>query len=156
MNYDLNIVLSEGAEQLREVVVYTGKQSKKNNPAIDILKKIWAKKRKNGVYKYKSYEYEKYEKVEFDLNTIDSGLIKSKLFRGLEFMFENLDTSRITGKTYLPIFLNEVSSKVYGDNRLELQKEEVLGNKSAGFGGNQAVTAFVEDLYTDYDVYETT
>ena len=154
VNYGLELVLTESTEQLDEVVVYTGKQSKKNNPAIDILRKIWAKKRENGVRKFKSYQYDKYEKVEFDLNTIDSALIKSKLFRGLEFMFADLDTSRITGKTYLPMFLNEVFSKVYGDNRLELEKEDVLGNKNSGFGGNQAITAFVEDLYSDYDIYD--
>jgi len=154
VTYDLKVILPESAEQLGEVVVYTGKQSKKNNPAIDILKKIWVKKRENGVRKFKSYQYDKYEKVEFDLNTIDSALIKSRFFKGLEFMFEGLDTSHITGKTYLPMFLNEVASKVYGDNTLELEKEDVLGNKSSGFGGNQAITAFVEDLYSDYNIYD--
>lgn len=154
VNYGLEIVLNESMEQLKEVIVYTGKQSKKDNPAIDILRKIWAKKRENGVRKFKQYKYDKYEKVEFDLNTIDSALIQSKLFRGLEFMFEDLDTSRITGKTYLPFFLNETFSKVYGDNILDREKEDVLGNKSSGFEGNQAITAFVEDLYSDYDIYD--
>ena len=154
VNYGMEIVMVESTEQLDEVVVYTGKQSKKNNPAIDILRKIWAKKRENGVRKFKSYEFDKYEKVEFDLNTIDSALIKSRVFRGLEFIFDDLDTSRVTGKTYLPIFLNEVFSKTYGDNNLGLEKEDVLGNKNSGFGGNQAITAFVEDLYSDYNVYD--
>ncbi len=153
VTYGMEIVLTESTEQLQEVVVYTGKQSKKNNPAIDILRKIWAKKRENGVRKFKQYQYDKYEKIEFDLNTIDSALIKSKLFKGLEFMFEDLDTSRITGKTYLPIFLNETFSKVYGDNIMDKEKEDVLGNKNSGFSGNQAITAFVEDLYSDYDIY---
>lgn len=154
VNYALEIILQETAQQLNEVVVYTGKQSKKDNPAIAILKKIWAKKRENGVRKFKSYQYDKYEKVEFDLNTIDSNLIKSRMFKGLEFMFQGLDTSRITGKTYLPLFLNEVFSKVSGDNTYNLEKEDVLGNKSSGFGGNQAITAFVEDLYSDYNIYD--
>ncbi|RDY58829.1 DUF5686 and carboxypeptidase-like regulatory domain-containing protein [Flagellimonas nanhaiensis] len=153
VNYDLEIVLNETAEQLKEVVVYTGKQSKKDNPAIEILKKIWAKKRENGVRKFKQYQYDKYEKIEFDLNTIDSAMIKSKLFKGLEFMFDNLDTSRVTGKTYLPFFLNESFSRVYGDNQFQREKEDVLGNKNSGFEGNQAITAFVEDLYSDYDIY---
>ena len=79
-------MLLEG-EQLDEVVVYVGKQSKKNNPAIDILKKIWAKKRINGLRMFKQYQYDKYEKIEFDLNTIDSALMKSKMFKGMEFVF---------------------------------------------------------------------
>ncbi len=153
VNYNMEFVLIEGSEQLDEVVVYTGKQSKKNNPAIDILRKIWAKKRVNGLKKFKQYTYDKYEKIEFDLNTIDSALIKSKIFRGLEFVFDDLDTSRITGKTYLPVFLNETFSKVYGDNLLDQEKEDIIGVNNSGYSGNQAITAFIEDLYSDYDIY---
>jgi len=153
VTYNLEITLLEG-EQLDEVVVYVGKRSKKNNPAVDILKKIWAKKRINGVRKFQQYQYDKYEKIEFDLNTIDSALMKSKVFKGLEFVFADLDTSRITGKTYLPIFLNESFSKIYGDNTLNEEREDVLGTKNSGFTNNQAIVAFVEDLYSDYDVYE--
>ncbi len=153
VTYNLEISLQEG-EQLKEVIVYTGKQSKKNNPAIDILRKIWARKRSNGVKQFRQYEYDKYEKIEFDLNTIDSSLIKSRLFRGLEFMFEEIDTSRITGKTYLPIFINEAFSKVYGDNLLNKEKEELLGNKNSGFSNNQSLVGFVQDLYASYDIYD--
>ncbi len=153
VNYNLVVTLLEGG-QLDEVVIYGGKRSKKDNPAIDILRKIWAKKRINGLRKFKQYQYDKYEKLEFDLNTIDSALMKSKIFKGLEFVFADLDTSRITGKTYLPIFLNEAFSKVYGDNEIKAEREDILGNKNSGFSNNQAIIAFVEDLYSDYDVYE--
>ncbi len=153
VNYEMRITLLEATQQLNEVVLIAGKQSKKNNPAIDILRKIWAKKRENGVRQFDQYAFDKYEKVEFDLNTIDSALIKSKVFRGLEFVFQDLDTSRITGKTYLPIFLNETFSKVHGDNVLNEEKEEVLGTKNSGFDNNQAIIAFVKDLYQNYDIY---
>lgn len=153
VTYNMNIVLAESSEQLDEVVVYFGKTDKKNNPAIDILKKIWAKKRKNGVHMFKQYQYDKYEKVEFDLNTIDSALMKSRVFKGLEFVFNDLDTSRITGKTYLPIFLNETFAKVYGNNETAVVKEDVLGSKNSGFNNNQAIIAFIADLYSDYDIY---
>jgi hypothetical protein len=154
VNYDMKITLIETTEQLNEVVVISGKQSKKNNPAVEILKKIWAKKRINGLRKFDQYKYDKYEKVEFDLNTIDSALMKRKIFKGMEFIFQDLDTSRITGKTYLPIFLNETFSEVYGDNVLSAEKEKILGNKNSGFDNNQAIIGFVADLYQEYDIYD--
>ena len=154
VSYDLAITLLEAIEQLNEVVLIGGKQSKTNNPAVDILRKIWSKKRENGVRQFDQYAFDKYEKVEFDLNTIDSALMKSKVFKGLEFVFQDLDTSRITGKTYLPIFLNETFSKVYGDNVLGEEKEEILGIKNSGFDNNQAIIAFVKDLYQSYDIYD--
>lgn len=154
INYDLKFVLIEAASALDEVVIISGKQSKKNNPAIDILRKIWENKRRNGLRQYDQYEYEKYEKVEFDLNTIDSSVVKSKLFKGMEFVFEQVDTSRVTGKTYLPMFINEASSEVYGDNTIKEEREVLKGNKNSGFSNNQVIIDFIDDLYSEYDIYE--
>jgi len=156
VNYDLKFVLKEEAASLKEVVIVTGKQSKKasENPAIRILKKIWERKRQNGLKQFKQYEYDQYEKVEFDLNTIDSALIKSKLFKGMEFVFEEVDTSSVTGKTYLPIFLNESVKKIYGDNQRNEKREDLIGNKNSGFSDNQVIIDFIDDLYSEYDVYD--
>ncbi len=155
VNYNLKFILKEGASQLNEVVIITGKQSKKEseNPAIAILKKIWERKRQNGLRQFDQYQYTKYEKLEFDLNTIDSSLIKSKLFKGMEFVFNQVDTSKVTGKTYLPIFINEASSVVYGDNIINKEKEDLKGNKNSGFSNNQIIIDFVGDLYSDFDIY---
>lgn len=153
VNYNFKIQLSE-AETLNEVVVFAGKTSKKNNPALDILRKIWERKRKNGLYLFDQYQMEKYEKVEFDMNTIDSAFMKNKIFKGMEFIFNQIDTSRITGKTYLPIFINEALYDVYGDNKIKKQKENIKANKTSGFNGNQQILSFVKDLYSDYNIYD--
>jgi hypothetical protein len=152
INYDFKIQLNE-QESLKEVVVYTGKTSKKNNPALDILRKIWEKKRKNGLYLFNQYQMEKYEKVEFDINSIDSAYRKQKIFKGMEFIFDHVDTSKITGKTYLPIFVNEALVDVYGDNKLKKIKEITKANKTSGFDGNQQILSFIKDLYSDYNIY---
>ncbi|MEM7187210.1 MAG: DUF5686 family protein, partial [Bacteroidota bacterium] len=152
--YQLTVTLKEEAANLEEVVIYSGKTSKKDNPAITILRKIWENRRENGVKKFDQYSYDKYEKLEFDINTIDSSLIKSKIFKGMEFVWEQIDTSNITGNSYLPIFINEAYSKVYGDNLLNKEKEILEGNKNSGFENNQTLIAFVKDLYKEYDVYD--
>jgi len=152
--YKMEIILEEEASALAEVVIYQGKTSKKNNPAIDILRKIWENKRENGIYQFDSYQYKKYEKQEFDLNTIDSALINSRIFKGMEFIFDQTDTSSVTGKTYLPIFINEAVYRVYGDNVESKEKEVLLGNKNSGFSDNQTLIAFIKDLYKEYDVYD--
>ncbi|MBF0693911.1 MAG: carboxypeptidase-like regulatory domain-containing protein [Flavobacterium sp.] len=152
VTYELKIVLKE-AEALQEVVIFAGKTSKKNNPAIDILRKIWARKRSNGLNMFDQYQMEKYEKVEFDMNTIDSAFMKKKIFRGMEFIFDQVDTSSVTGKTYLPIFINESISDVYGDNKIKKTKEVLKANKNSGFESNQQILSFIKDLYSDYDIY---
>lgn len=153
LNKNLVIKLTEGTT-LKEVVVYTGKTSKKDNPALDILRKIWERKRKNGLHMFKQYQYDKYEKVEFDMNTLDSAFMNSKIFKGMEFIFDNVDTSRITGKTYLPIFINESVSEVYGDNVAKKNKEILKATKNSGFGNGDGVNTFIKDLYATYDIYD--
>jgi len=152
--YELVVTLKEEASSLDEVFIYSGKTSKKDNPAITILKKIWENRRENGLKKFKQYSYDKYEKLEFDINTIDSSLIKSKVFKGMEFVWDQIDTSNVTGNSYLPIFINEAISKVYGDNLLKQEKEILEGNKNSGFENNQTLIAFVKDLYKEYNVYD--
>jgi len=152
VNYNFKVQLNP-VEELKEVVIYAGKTSKKNNPALDILRKIWERKRKNGLYQFDQYQMEKYEKVEFDMNTIDSAFMKSKIFKGMEFVFKHVDTSRVTGKTYLPIFINESLSDVYGSNKLKKVKEKLKANKNSGFSDNQQILSFVKDLYSDYNIY---
>ena len=153
VTYDMKILM-KSENILSEVVVFSGKTSKKNNPAIDILRKIWERRRKNGLKMFNQYQYDKYEKVEFDLNTIDSAFMKKKIFKGMEFVFDKIDTSNVTGKTYLPIFINEAISKVYGDNKMGKTKEVLIANKNSGLGNGDGVNTFIKDLYNDYDVYD--
>lgn len=152
VTYDMKISLGS-SQVLKEVQVYGGKTSKKNNPAIDILRKIWERRRKNGLYMFDQYQYDKYEKVEFDMNSIDSAMMESKVFKGMEFIFKYVDTSNVTGKTYLPIFINESLGEVYGDNTTNSKKEITKANKNSGFSNNQQIIAFIKDLYADYDIY---
>ena len=153
-NFDITITLKESAAQLDAVEIYSGKIKKKGNPAIALLKKIWKHKRKNGIYLFDQYQNNKYEKIEFDLNNIDEKLKNSKIFKGLEFMFDQVDSSNITGKPYLPIFINEAVYKVYGQNKAPKHfKEELVANKNSGFQNNQSLIAFVKQLYANYNVY---
>ena len=152
-DFNLTITLEESASQLQEVFIYSGKVKKKGNPAIAILKKVWEKKRQNGIYLFDQYEFEKYEKLEFDINNIDSTVVNSKLFDNIEFIFDGVDTSRVTGKAFLPIFINESVYKTYGDNTKNRVRDDIVANINSGFSSNQNLIAFIKDLYVEYDIY---
>jgi hypothetical protein len=155
VNTDLRIVLQEGRDELKEVTIYSGRIKRKNNPAIDILKKIWSQKRKNGLNMYDRYEFDRYEKIEFDLNNIDEKLMDRKIFDGMEMVFDQIDTSKITGKVYLPIFINESLYKTYGKNIYPRKKNSIMeANKNSGYSDNQALISFLKQLYVDFDIYD--
>lgn len=153
VNYNMKITFG-GANALEEVKIFAGKTSKKKNPALDILRKIWERKRKNGLNMFNQYQYDKYEKIEFDLNSIDSAFKAAKIFKGMEFIWDRIDTSKVTGKAFLPIFINENLSEVYGDNVNNKKKEVLKASKNSGLGNGDGVTVFIKDLYAEYDIYK--
>jgi hypothetical protein len=115
------------------------------------LKKNLGKKKKEWSKMFKQYQYDKYEKVEFDMNTIDSAMMKSKLFKGMEFVFKNVDTSKVTGKTYLYLLMNPFQS--LWDNTIKKSKEILKPTKILDCNGD-GVNTFVKDLYNDFDIYD--
>lgn len=72
----------------------------------------------------------------------------------MEFVFKQIDTSNVTGKTYLPIFINEAISEVYGDNVSGKTKEVLKANKNSGLGNGDGVNTFIKDLYNDINIYD--
>jgi hypothetical protein len=156
--YELVIFLQPTTEQLSEVIVKTKMKkfkNKKENPAYRIMKEVWSRKRKSGLKVFDNYQYEEYEKIQADLNNIDSNFIKKKIFRKLEFVFDNIDTSSVTGKSFLPIFINESLTKIVGQNEPHSRiKKELIANKTSGFQDNEVVASTAKNLYREYDVYE--
>jgi hypothetical protein len=156
--YELVIFLQPTTQQLSEVIVKTKMKkfkNKKENPAYRIMKEVWSRKRKSGLKVFENYQYEEYEKIQADLNNIDSNFIKKKIFRKLEFVFDNIDTSSVTGKSFLPIFINESLTKVVGQNEPQSRiKKELIANKTSGFQDNEVVASTAKNLYREYDIYE--
>lgn len=130
-------------------------KKKKENPAYAILQKVWENRKKNGLKTVPQYEYEEYEKLEFDLNNIDSTLTQNRIFKDFEFIFEKIDTSDVTGKSYLPLFLNESIYNVYGRNVPDRKlRKDLTANKNSGFDDNEIVIQSIKNLYKDYDIYD--
>jgi hypothetical protein len=64
----------------------------------------------------------KYEKIESDYEH-NRQCFLNKLFRGMEFIF--IMSTRLVTETYLPIFINETLSDIYGiNNSKEKDKSE--------------------------------
>ena len=155
-NQYFKFVLKESADQLQTVTIVTGRVPKKGNPAIALLEKVWARKKSNGLRMFPNYQYEKYEKIQFDLNNIDSSFTEQKIFKGMEFVFNQIDTSKVSGKNFLPVYINESVYNVYGKNEGSKAsvREDLVANKNSGIGAGEGVTTYIKDLYVDYDIYD--
>jgi len=146
--------------RLDEVVISVKeKYRNKNNPAVELIKKVVKNKNNNRKEHLNYYQYDKHKKVEFDLSNITESFRKKKIFKDLQFIFQYVDTAKINGKPYLPVFLEETLSTEYYRKNPEDRKEIIKAHKMTGFHDyiNEQGVGFITDyLYNDIDIYNGT
>jgi hypothetical protein len=143
----INFELSPNQVQLNDVVVRPGE-----NQANVIMRKVIARKDKNNPANVPMYRYESYNKMQFDINNFDRKLKNKRMFKQLQFVFNYIDTSAISGKTYLPFMIIESLSDVYHQSNPTLNREVVKANKISGVE-NQSFAQFTGVLALDFDIY---
>lgn len=158
----LNFSLKETSITMQEVTI-VGEKAKyrnKDNPAVDLIKEVIDRKGKNRKEAMQFYEYNKYEKIEIDLNNISEEFLKKGwLKKHFQIVLDNIDTSEINGKPFLPIFLRETASKVYYRKKPKVEKEYRSGSKQTGFDGyvdEEGMSFLLDKLYQNVDIYDNT
>lgn len=146
---DVNIGLTQGVE-LMTIEITPGE-----NPAHRILKKVIANKDKNNTERLTAYEYEVYNKIEFDINNIDDDFKNKKLLQPFSFIFDNIDSSNIKEKPYLPVFMTESLSDYYFRKNPKIHNEVIKATKVAGIE-NASVSQFMGDMYQKVNIYDNT
>ena len=150
----------EGQHYNLDEVQITAKRKRyrnKNNPAVELIRKVIANKDSNRLQKLNFYEFDKYEKVEFDLNNINDEFRNRKSLKKFQYIFNYVDTSEVNGKPFLPVYLQETASKVYYRKEPKALKEHISGTKRVGFHDyidSDGIGYFIDNIYQDIDLYK--
>ena len=154
------IGLTPQFRELRNVTVVNKRQKYRNkdNPAVELIRKVIENKSKNRMEAFTYASYEKYEKLQASVDkATDTKAAKSKLLKPYHFLVENGDTSKMEGRTLSPVYLEETLSDVYYRKDPEKTKTIVLGKKKVDFGefvDMQGISGFLNRLYQDFNVYD--
>ena len=114
---ELKVLLSEQNKNLNTVVITPGE-----NPAFEILRRVKKNKKQNNPDKLDAYQCEVYNRVRVDANNIKEEFGTARIFKGLEFVNEYVDT---TDKNSLPALLSQSISDYYY-KKLPLQEKELI------------------------------
>lgn len=145
----LNVKLEPETFDLQEVIVVPGE-----NPAHVLLRKIIAKKDKNDPSRFNSYQAETYTKMEMDLNNIKDDFKDKKIMRQFQFVFDYMDTSVITGKAYLPVFITESLSDYYYQDKPRVEREIIKASQMSGIQDNASLAQFTGQLHQNINIYD--
>jgi hypothetical protein len=155
----INIRLQPDNRQLNAVTVNSGKKKKytnKDNPAVELIRKVIANKQKNRPESFDYIEYKAYERMSFSFINVSAGFSDKKFFRKYKFLIDNRDTTTIPGKNLLPIYLTEKAYEYYYSKTPERKKVKVTGEKSVNFGSflnSEGLGVYFKHLYQDVDIY---
>jgi hypothetical protein len=154
----IDIKMKESAIAIKEIIVKPKKQaySNKNNPAVELIDRVIAKKSENRREGFDYLKYDKYEKVQFALSKISQKDQDKLLFKKFPLLLENIDTTKQKGMAVLPLFIKEAISTCYFRKTPFDNKEIIRGEKTIDFEeyiDNNGVTAYLNYLYQNIDVY---
>ncbi len=153
----LNIILKEEANVLDEVVVVTKPKKrlkKKENPAYRILKEIWKRKRKNGVDLVNHYQYKEHEAIEIGLNNLDTAFVKGIFKKNFDEAIKTINYDDDGENYYIPIYLTEKVSQVYGNNKDNLKRVDIEAEKEEGLGAQSFVFDRMSNTFQNVDVFK--
>ena len=141
------------------VVAKKGKYRKKGNPAVELMRKVIANKGTNRLEGQEYYSHDQYERIELDLNNITEEFKDRKIFNKFDLIWNYLDTSEVNGKVFLPIYLQEVNSKVHYRKSPKDRKEIRDAIRMTKFDetiDDKSLTDMLDFLYQDVDIYDNT
>ena len=154
----VNFRLAESVNELEEVIVKSkkGRYKNKGNPAVEFIKKVIDKKEQNRPEEYKFYEFEKYEKAQFAISNITENIKNKKILKNYQFIFDNLDSTKLQGKPVLPFYFKETIAEVRFRKSPKTRKEVITGSKSVTYKGyidEDGIAAYSRYLYQDINIY---
>ena len=155
----INFKLATETKALKEITVKALKKRYRNkdNPAVALIEKVIEHKKDNRKEGFEYYEFEKYEKIQFALSNVTENFKNKKTFRKFQFVFDNIDTSKLEGKPVLPVYLKETLSEKWYRKSPKFEKEFIKADKMVSFDGymnNNGFNEYLKYLYQDIDIYD--
>ncbi len=155
----LVVDLKPNSVTLDEVVVKRGKEkySKKNNPAVELAKKLIARRKLGDPLNNPYYSYNKYERMVYGFNDLDAENNKNPILRKFKFLEEYVDTSAMSGKRILPLSVKEKLSTEYYRKSPSSHKEYITAQRSDGLDESfnvASIKRFLDDVFREVDIFD--
>ncbi|WP_298732822.1 DUF5686 family protein [uncultured Chitinophaga sp.] len=156
---EVNIFLPRRERHLATVVVNSKRRhySNKNNPAVELIRKVIAHKKENDIGAYSSASYRQYEKLCMYLDGFPDWATKNRLMRQFRFVFENKDSLKVKGKELIPLYIEETVSQNYFQREPEKKNQVIEGQKKVDYGeyiDTHGVSAILNRLYENINIYD--
>ena len=157
---NLNVRMRPDDIMLDEVVVKPKREkySRKNNPAVELMKKVIAHKNNNKLSENDYYQYNKYQKITMSLNDVTPEMLEKGMYKKMPFLKDQIELCEETNKFILPISVDETASQKIYRKHPKSEKTIIKGMSSTGvnelFATGDMLSTVLKDVFTDVNMYD--
>ena len=157
---NLNVRMRPDDIMLDEVVVKPKREkySRKNNPAVELMKKVIAHKNNNKLSENDYYQYNKYQKITMSLNDVTHEMLEKGMYKKMPFLKDQIELCEETNKFILPISVDETASQKIYRKHPKSEKTIIKGMSSTGvnelFATGDMLSTVLKDVFTDVNIYD--
>ena len=156
----LVIRLKPDTKKLQEVTISSKRQTKysrKNNPAVELMRKVIAAKKETDLRQHDYYQYNNYQKIMFGLNDLTPDHLLSPGFQKRQWLLNQVEVCQYNNKLILPLSVEEkVTQKLYRKDP-HAEKNIIKGETSTGvndlFQTGDVVNQVLMECFADVDIY---
>lgn len=160
MSSILNVQLNPDTKQLSEILVRQkrGRYSRKDNPAVELMKRVIAAKKRTRLENHDYYQYTKYQKITLAVNDITPAELDSGFIGKRQWLLDQVEACPYNDKLILPVSVDETVSQHIYRKSTNTEKNIILGQNSTGI--NQLIQTgdilneILKDVFTDVDIYD--
>ena len=159
-SHRLLVALKPDMKTLGEVTVRSkrGRYRRKGNPAVELMRKVIANKKKTNLSNRDYYQYTKYQKLTLALNDVKPDMLTNPKLKKFPWLTDQVEKCQQTGKLILPASIDEtVTQKIYRRSP-HSEKDIIKGQRSVGitnfFQTGDIINTASKDVFTDVNIYD--
>jgi len=155
----LTILLRPTTYTLSDVIVRPGRERySRRNPAVDFVRNVIERRQLNAPRNHDYFSFSTYDRKIFAKNDFEEAEERGKKrYRRIDFIFDYIDTSHVSGKPILPLYNEEVIEQTYFRRTPRTERRLVQGVKRAGLVeifSEDGITQFVNEVFREPDVFQ--
>ena len=157
---NIKIALKADNRLLKEVTIKTkrGRYSRKNNPAVEMMKNVVAAKKQTDLDNRDFYQYNKYQKITLALNDFKPEVLDSPKYKKKQWLIDQIEACPYNNKLILPISVDEtVSQKIYRKKPHD-EKTIIKGINTQGINDliqtGDILNTVMKEVFTDVNIYD--
>ena len=141
-----------------DVLAQRGRYSRKDNPAVELMRKVISAKRRSDLSRRDYYRYNKYQKLTLAINEITPTRMEDPMFSNKQWLLRQVEFCPYNNKLILPVSVSETVTEQIYRREPRAGRSILRGTNSQGIGDllqtGDMLNTVLKDIFTDVNIYD--